>query len=539
MKRPAQKPPAPAPAPEAGELSPETWWLIAITFAALLLRLFYLEALGRTPFFEPISAQLDDGLYDQRALQIAAGDWLGRSWTAQAYHTTPYPYFLAAIYWSLGRSVWTAQLLQMLAGTLTPLFLYALAREAFEDKRAALIAAALGAAYVPFIYFEGFLLGESLCVAFLLAGFTLMLPSFRRDGPPHPRLFGSGVLLGVAALLRPQVLTAMLLPVLYVGREFARKAGAARPGVLAALSLAAGLAAGIAPVTVKNYVLYHEFIPISASGGVMLYMGNNPEVESGKGFASAFGAGLHGTTDRAAAEAEQAEGRRLRPSEVSAYWVRRTARHVLESPGSFARGMLNKTLLFFNRFEFPDVRDMRFIALFIPLLKAGAFEYGVVAALALCGAALCLPGSGPAAVVLFLFAAGYAASVVMFYITARYRLPVAPFFILFAAAALERLRAAWAAKDRARLGRALALAAASGVITFLPLTPMNFSNSYNSLALYHMHRGNLVEAERLLIEALKIEPHYKDALVNLSHLYRQRGDEARARAIEAALARGQ
>ena len=519
----------------AGPLTPsrERLWLAAFFLIALLLRLYYLDALGHTPFFEPLSSLLDDGVYDARGQSIAGGDWIGRGWPWLIYLTPLYPYFLGAVYRLIGHSIGAIHVIQTFLGAFTPVLVYRLAKEAFAGRRTAILAGLLSASYVPFIYYENLLSGESLSLFLSLCALFLLARALNKEEGAKRPVFSAGLLFGIAALLRPHLLIAVVFPALYLGYIWAFERRRKTLGAAVAILLMTGAAAGIAPITLKNYLLYHDFVPISAHGGANLYMSNNPLVEKGMSPIDIFGSGVKEMPDRAVALAEKAEARTLKPSEVSAYWLARTVDYIRASPAGFCRVLLLKAMFFFNRYEFPDMRDMLFTAEFLPFLRPAAFQYGVVTALALCGVWFCLPGSSAAARLLFSFAFGYAGAVVVFHVTSRYRVPVIPIFILFAAAALDHVWEAWLKRDRRELSKFSLLAALAAAFVFYPLPTPNFSRSYNSLGIFFDGKGRWAEAERCYMKALQLDPRFPGPYHNLARLYHFRdADDAKAAAFE-------
>jgi 4-amino-4-deoxy-L-arabinose transferase-like glycosyltransferase len=90
------------------------------------------------------------------------------------------------------------------------------------------------------------------------------------------RALGAGVLLGIAALIRP---LALALPAVYAGAlllqrglsvaEFLKQF---KTGVI----VVAAMATVIAPWTWRNYQLYDELVLISTNGGITFWMGNTP-----------------------------------------------------------------------------------------------------------------------------------------------------------------------------------------------------------------------------------------------------------------------
>ena len=190
--------------------------LFALFAAAFALRLYYLHALGNTPFFGPLTPMLDDGVYNLRGREIAAGSWLGGpSWLI---YTTPlYPYFLGLVYRIFGYSIGAAHFIQTSLGALTPVLVYGLAREAFGSGRTAAFAGIASALYIPLIFYENMLLGETLALFLILCALTLLSRALNRGEGVPGRAFLSGLLLGAAALLRPNIVIPAGCCALYLG----------------------------------------------------------------------------------------------------------------------------------------------------------------------------------------------------------------------------------------------------------------------------------------------------------------------------------
>jgi hypothetical protein len=93
------------------------------------------------------------------------------------------------------------------------------------------------------------------------------------DEPPSRaglvRAAGAGALLGVATWLRPNTL---LLGVFLAPFLFARARPLAR-GVRQAAVVAGAALLVIAPITVRNVLVYHELVPVSINGGISLLHG--------------------------------------------------------------------------------------------------------------------------------------------------------------------------------------------------------------------------------------------------------------------------
>ena len=530
-QRPARQPAA-GPSQQGPAPRQERRWLWGLFAAALLLRLYYLHALKQTPFFEPLSPTLDDGVYDIRGLEIAAGAWLGQpSWLV---YTTPlYPYFLGVIYRIFGHAIVAVHLIQTGLGACTPLLVYGLAQEAFESRRAPIIAGAISAVYVPFLFYENMLLGESVSIFIMLCALWLLLRAFKKADGSLWSYFSAGLVFAVAVLFRPNIIIPVGCAALFLGLYLALMRKRRSLGAAAALLLLAGLGAGISPITLKNYLLYRDFVPISAYVGINAYMGT--DLERGGGFhpAAGLGTGMKEMFDNSVRIAEQARGRSLKPSEVSAYWSARACDNIRGAPWGFLKLLLRRAAYFLNRYEYPDTLNMLFVAEFIPLLQPAAFAFGVVAVLTLGGALFLRRRWSAAAALLAVFALSSAASVGLFSVVARYRVAVVPFFIIFAAGGLDGAWDAWLQRDRARLGKFAGLCALASVLVFYPVRHLRFAVPYNSLGIYYADKGDWLKAENCYRKSIQLSPNFPDPNHNLFMLYRDLGDAQKAQDLEA------
>ncbi len=171
-----------------------------------------------------------------------------------------------------------ARLLQLILLACGVWVLFALTRLVF-DLHVAVLAGILQALYFPLIFSTTQLTTEPLAVL-LLSLSLLAYWSWLRDG--RTRLLAtSGVLLGLAALTRPNLLfvvPALVLLVLLRGVE----RPATRRGLLAAVLVVSCLAP-IVPWTVRNAVRLGGLSLISTNGGINFYLGHAPDFDSSLG----------------------------------------------------------------------------------------------------------------------------------------------------------------------------------------------------------------------------------------------------------------
>ncbi|MBF0253810.1 MAG: glycosyltransferase family 39 protein [Candidatus Omnitrophica bacterium] len=520
------------PAESSGSRALE--WLLLIWVAALLVRTVFFVLLRQSPFFEPLTPTLDDGIYYGMAREIIGGNWLGAE-PLSAYRVPAYPFFLAMIFVFAGVSVAAAHAVQLFVGSLGCILVYFMTRAVTGSTRAALWAAAIMAAYLPLVFYEMLLLGESISIFLNLSAMICLLMLVRREGRGMYWALPAGLLLGLSSLLRPNTLLVAVAVGGFVVIWFWTKRRSPQRAFACAFLLGAGVLATLLPMTARNYVLHKDILPVSALGGINLYIGNNPEADGKFSLVKEFGTSFNTMVESSIRIAEKASGRPLKPSEVSSYWVQKTRDYAFAQPGDLLKKAALKTAYLFNAYEFPDVLDMSFAARLIPALSPAAGMYGILVVFAALGfAGTWGPGRRAGLWLMDVFWGAYALSVVLFFVSSRYRLPIVVFLVPYAALGANR---AWdLIRRRAVRGvrpAEVILVVAMTVVAFWPVEPVDFSVNYNSLAIAMKNKGKMGEAEKYYLEAIRTNPHYPSPYYNLSLLYRETGRNREAAQMRA------
>ncbi len=180
-----------------------------------------------------------------------------------------YPAFLAGVL-TIWDSHVAVKVVQSALGVLGVFLIAGLARRAAGDS-AWLIAAIAASIYPPFVWLPAYFLRELLHSVLVLGAATLLWRGLdtKVSGELEIRRFVlTGVVLGVATLVRPNVAVLICLIGAWLGVRVSVRAAAA-------VCLAAALI--ITPWTVRNYEAHDRFMLVSALGGLAFWIGNNPQ----------------------------------------------------------------------------------------------------------------------------------------------------------------------------------------------------------------------------------------------------------------------
>ncbi|MHB9146760.1 MAG: glycosyltransferase family 39 protein [Symbiobacteriia bacterium] len=249
-------------------MSRRSWVTMGLlTLLALGVRLYILRLL-------PIPEVNGDALgYTRMATQLLTRHIYGFFGPkADAYVSPGYPLFLTAIQWLAGTGVasFTAtRLAQVIIGALTIIPFYLLAVEV-ADERAGFWTALLLAFYPSWVRVPAYLLTETL-FTFAFGWYLWAQVRALRLGRGWRWPFATGLLLGVAVLVRPAVAPLLLLPWLYPLLR-----GHTRDAARAFAFATAGFALILLPWWIRNVVSLHRLVLLAAQAGNPILGGMDP-----------------------------------------------------------------------------------------------------------------------------------------------------------------------------------------------------------------------------------------------------------------------
>lgn len=491
--------------------------LLGLVIASFVIRVVYVLCMRGSPAFD--HPQMDALYHVEWARAFAAGE----TYQEGPFFRAPlYPWFLGVLFKLFGDGLLLPRLVQCAFGAAATALVFRLGRAAF-DARVGSVAAALHATNWVLIYFDGELLIPTLILPLNLLALDVSLRFLR--APRLRTAWFAGLFWGLSCIARPNPLVFLPLLALAFALRARRAPGneaTAPPRPLAAVgALLLGLAMPIAPITAYNVIAGEDTVLIASQAGVNLWIGNNPQSDGSTAIVPGTRGTWWGGFEDAVAQAERAEGRALRPSEVSSHYVGRALGHMSSNPTEALGHMLHKVKLFFSDTELGNNLEMRFFMLrfggpigFLPPALGVIGGFGVLLGLGSVGVWMARRRCGEGARVLGLFLLSYSAGVVLFFVCSRFRVPIVPVLQVFAAVGvvevLDRIRG----RDR-RLGW-LGLAGALGIAALsiaLPTRALNpVSNGHLQLAVIAFEQGDPSTALDELDRALEAEPAHPLAL---------------------------
>ncbi len=490
-----------------------TWLAIAIFALATVLRLFYLTEIRKMPFFDhPI---MDASYHDTWARRVAQGEIIGD----EPFFRAPlYPYFLGLTYKISNGSYLLPRLVQFMLGGATSVLVFLLAYK-YSGKVGGIFAGVACATYPVLIYYDGELLTESL-FTFLSTSSIYLLDKAIKAKPKL--VFISGLLLGLAMITRPTIGIFLPFALLGVILFCHRKA-------LSSILLLVGISIPITPVTLHNYLVSGEFIPIVWQAGLNLYLGNNPDANGWSATSSELRKDWWGGYKDMIEIPKMELGRKPKYAEVSSYWTKRAIAYVRSQPGKWMKLTLKKVSLFWGRLEFPNNQDYNFMRMKSNVLRNPVFNFATIAPLALLGLFLGIRNRDLYFVNAFVIT--FFLGTIAFFVCARYRIPVVPSLCILAGYVLSKLIEFFSLRKWRDLLPSLGLLFGFALLVNLNLSGEKlpgYAQSYTSLAKVLIEKDDYDGAMEMLKKAIQENPLWAEAYEEMAivNLKLERIDQA-------------
>ncbi len=233
-------------------------------------------------FYFKIQPAVDARAYDQIAVNIIKGNGYRIDQNLPfdkdegiTYQGPLYAYFIAAVYFIFGHHYEMIWLIQALIRAFSALLIYLICKKLFKEeeyRRIGWIAAVIFGFYPDLIEISAMLMTETFFILLLLIVVYLFVCYYGKFTlsvlVPFSLFFG-------LAILTRSTIGLFFLPFLFY---FLRRK---QIGYAALLILLVALV--LAPWTIRNYRVYHTFLPIMANGGYGLYTGNHVGADGGGG----------------------------------------------------------------------------------------------------------------------------------------------------------------------------------------------------------------------------------------------------------------
>lgn len=498
------------PAPLAGLL----------ILATLVQLLFILETNHRPAFDIPV---VDAASYHRQALTLADG---GTSEPRPFWQPPLYVYWLSLVYRSVSRDILVVRLLQGGFGVAAVLLTFLAARLAGVTTRPAFAGAAAVACYGPLLFFTTQLLPTGMAVALNTGVLCCWLLLARKPSWTVGLL--TGMLTGLAALTVSNILVVVPFMLGWIGWQ-ARRTSVRTGWLRTAAALVGGLLLSVAPVTIRNYTVSGQFVPISTNAGINLYIGNNADTDR----TITIRPGIDWT--RLTAQPYRNGARN--DVEAQRFFFRRVSEFAKDKPLAFAQSTVLKTVQLTNSREIPRNVDLyafrpysRVLSLLVWRIGSLCFPFGILAPLVLAGMLTVVRGNA-AQRMIAVYAMVYSCSVILFFPSSRYAAPVVPALIVMAVGGVNHLRC----RQRFVVTATVTALLLCNLPVRFPTDTIDYRAELQMfLGVGLQTRGRSEAAEDHYLAALQLNPDLVDAHRYLGTLYR---DTGRSKLAETSLRR--
>ncbi len=489
----------------------EYLFLGLIFVLACSLRLIYTLQIQTLPTFKALI--VDAFSYNEWAKTIIQNSWLGDK---DFYQAPLYPYFIALIYKIFGIKLFAVRIIQVLMSSATCLLYYYVSKK-YWGVRAGVIASLLATFYNIYIFYVPMHLKPTLYIFLETLSVLLLCLSFYEKKKRY--FIASGILLGLMSFTRGNTL--LIIPFLLIWVFLSYNFKMALKNYLLILF---GLFLILFPGIIRNYVVSGDFVITTSQAGSNFYYGNNLKAN---GSYSPLISG-HETPEFEASDArmiaEKELGRKLKPSEISRYWFKKSFDYIKNNKIHYTKLMWRKIKLFFNYYELPDSEDFYFYRQYSSILRLPLIPFGVICPLAFMGMLLLMKDYKKYSLLYVLVIANFI-SVIIFIILSRIRLPIVPLFIIFSSYAIN-----WFAKEIIQKKWKTTLIFGIVCLLFYLFSHINMSEMERNLAVSHTNMGisykKLGDSYNAKLEyekAILVDPDCALAHYNLGNIYQEKG----------------
>lgn len=257
--------------------------LLAIIVTAILLRVGSAFLHGNEVI--PLPGIFDQVSYDSLAQRLIAGygfsfaelHWpLTRGGEPTAHWSYLYTLYLAAVYALFGHQPILARLLQaVIVGGAQTYLMYRVAEKTFS-RSIGLIAAAISAVYIYFVYYGAALMTEPFYITAILWSLFLAVQIAESDSRPRDIKLGLwlGIAIAITIVLRQVFL--LFLPFLFIWMWTARLKRRLGPPIVSTALCFSVIALCVLPISLYNQSRFGRFVLLNTNSGYAFFWGNHP-----------------------------------------------------------------------------------------------------------------------------------------------------------------------------------------------------------------------------------------------------------------------
>ncbi|MBN2385362.1 glycosyltransferase family 39 protein [bacterium] len=396
--------------------------ILFLFLSALIMRvLFQLLFWG---FGSPV---VDDGRdYHRIAVNlIETGTFQGKTGTT-ARRPPLYPFFIAAIYSVTSPNPDAVRLVQIVLNAALVIWIYLFGRQVY-GTRVGLLAGLLAVFYPVFVFLPARLLTENLFVilVFLVSWFLIR---YARRSALH--YFLGGTLLGLAILTRP----ALMMAPLFIAIWILGYASRFRTASIRFIALVLGMSCVIAPWTLRNYFLFHQFVPVTTNAGITFLHDNNPFVPK-MGWAGPQNRIFQPELISPEFAPENEAWQELNEAQQDQAYFNYTLNWIKQNPIEFLKLLPRKLISYLNFRQGSNTAELSTVLMDL----ANLFSYGLLLPFMLIGFGWTFRHESPAQRLVHFLIATFVLGVMIYAGGVRLRVPIEPFLVLFAAYTLVSL----------------------------------------------------------------------------------------------------
>ncbi|MFC1853622.1 ArnT family glycosyltransferase [candidate division CSSED10-310 bacterium] len=372
------------------------------------------------------SPPVDDGIDYHRLAHnlVETGSFSGKTGIT-ARRPPLYPYFISWWYYFFGPRTNVIRIIQAIMNSGLVLLIFLVAKILY-GRAVAVLAGILAAFYPVFIFLPSRFLTENLFTLILLLGLWYLLHHWE-GGIIHYGI--GGALLGLAILCRPVLLLAppFILWWLY----------SLSPGIWPMMKrfviLMTGMIIIILPWSIRNYLVFETFVPVTTNAGLTFLHDNNPYLKD-MGWAGPQNRIFRPELINPDFTLKNTHWRSLNEAQQDKMFFRHTWHWIGQNPLEFIKLLPRKMISFLNYRQGSNTREVQSTLMDL----VGFLSFGLLLPFMAIGFGWTLKFEHPRQRLLHAIIITFFCSVLIYSGSVRLRVPVEPYLLIFASYTIIR-----------------------------------------------------------------------------------------------------